>query len=94
MATRDDYKSSLHYLVLQPANSGLSFEGFLLYFTNKNIGKLDIAISETILRDAFHKRLGYFYNHNKITCHGEFELLARRSMPVERCDAAGIFLSK
>ena len=94
MASRDDYKSSLHYLVLQPVNSGLSFEGFLLYFTNKDVGKLDLAISETTLRDAFNKRLGSFYNHNKISCPGEFEWISCRKLSIERCDAGGIFLSK
>ena len=93
MASRGDYKSSLHYLVLLPANSGLAFEGFLLYFTNKNIGRLDLAISETILRDAFHKRLGSFYNHNSITWPKELVWISSRSVSVERCDATWISAS-
>ena len=68
---RSDYKSILHYLALQPSSSGLSFDEFLLYFSNKDIGKLELAISESILRDAFLKRLGLFYNHNEITCFEE-----------------------
>ena len=88
---RGDYKSSLHYLALQPGHSGVSFEDFLLYFSNKDIGKLDLAISETILRNAFHKRLGLFYNHNIITCLGEFKLICTRNLSIQKCNCSGLF---
>ena len=81
---RDNYKSILHYLALQPGHSGLSFEEFLLYFSNTDIGRLDLAISETILRDAFHSRLGLFYNKNDITCLGEFKMIANGCVSLER----------
>ena len=84
---RSNYKSSLHYLALQPGHSGLSFEDYLLYFSNKDIGNLDIAISEINLRDAFHQRLGSFYNNNIITCFGEFKMISNRNVPVVKCHA-------
>ena len=84
---RIDYKSTLHYIALKPSHAGLSFEEFLLYFSNKDIGKLDIAISETILRDAFYKRLGSYYNNNKITCLDEFKMIANRSVSIVKCQA-------
>ena len=89
-----DYKSSLHYLALQPSKSGLSFEEFLLYFSNKDIGKLDLAISETILRDAFYKRLGSYYNTNKITCLGEFKMISNRHFALERYEAPDMSIGK
>ena len=89
---KSDYKSILHYLALQSGHSGLSFEDFLLYFTNKNIGKLDLAISETILRDAFHKRLGSFYNSNIITCIFEFKMIVKRNLSIEKCEAPNVFI--
>ena len=85
-----DYKSSLHYLALKPCHSGLSFEDFLLCFTNKDIGKLDLAISETKLRDAFLKRLGSFYIHNDITCLDEFRMIVNRNVALERCQAPDV----
>ena len=91
---RDNYKSSLHYLALQPGHSGLSFEEFLIYFSNKDIGKLDLAISETILRDAFHKRLASFYNKNKITCIGEFKMIINRNLSIEKCEASEVSICK
>ena len=87
-----DYKSSLHYLALQSGHSGLSFEEFLLYLTNKDIGKLDLAISETILRNAFYQRLGSFYNSNDITCFREFKLLTNRLVSFEKCRALELSL--
>ena len=84
---RSDYKSILHYLVLQPSSSGLSFDEFLLYFSNKDIGKLDLAIPESILRDAFLKRLAYFYNNNRITCFEELRMIANRHVSIEKCHA-------
>ena len=86
----NDYKSSLHYLALQPGHSGISFEVFLLYFSNKDIGRLDLAISETKLRDAFYKRLGSFYNHNEITCLYEFRMIVNRNVALERCQAPDV----
>ena len=91
---KDNYKSSLHYLALQPGHSGLSFEDFLLYFSNKDIGKLDLAISETILRTAFHKRLGSFYNQYIISCLGELRMLANRKVSIGMCDANHLSISK
>ena len=93
MASRSDYKSSLHYLILHPASSGLALEYFLLYFTNKNIGRLDLAISETILRDAFHKRLGSFYKVNYILWSEELDWISRRNTPIDRCDARWVCAS-
>ena len=87
---RDNYKSSLHYLALQPGYSGFSFEDFLLYFSNKDIGKLDLAISETILRDAFYIRLGSFYTYNQLTCLGEFMMIASRNVSVDKCEAPDV----
>ena len=84
---KSGYKSSLHYLALQPGHSGLSFENFLLYFTNNDIGKLDLAISETILRNVFLIRLGSFYRKNKITCVEEFKMVALRGLSLSTCDA-------
>ena len=83
----NDYKSSFHYLALQAGQSGLSFEEFLLYFSNKDIGKLDLAISETILRQAFYERLGSFYNQNIISCLEEFKMIASRNVSLEKCQA-------
>ena len=91
---KDNYKSSLHYLALQPGHSGHSFEEFLLYFSNKDIGKLDLAISETILRVAFHKRLGSFYYNKKITCLEEFKMIANRNVVIEKCDASKVAIGK
>ena len=82
---RSDYKSSLHYIALRPSHTGLSFEDFLLHFSNNDIGILDLAISETILRNAFHKRLGSFYNNNVITCMGELAMIENRNVCIEKC---------
>ena len=90
---RGDYKSSLHYIALQPSHSCVSFEEFLLYFTNKDIGKLDQAISETTLRDVFHKRLGSFYNHNEITCLEEFKMIVEGGISLEKCEAPAVSIS-
>ena len=75
---RSDYTSSFHYIVLQPSHAGFSFEDFLRFFVNKDIGKLDLAISDTNLRDAFHKRLGSFYDQNEISCVEELVLVSNR----------------
>ena len=91
---RSDYKSSLHYLALKPGHSGLSFEEFLQYLSNKDIGKLDLAISETILRDAFHKRLGSFYNCNLISCIGEFKIIVNHHISIIKCDVPEVSVGK
>ena len=91
---RDNYKSSLHYLALQPSHSGFTFEEFSLYLSNKDVGKLDLAISETILRDAFHKRLGSFYNNNETTCMGELAMIVSRSVSLIKCAAPYLSISK
>ena len=91
---RDNYKSSLHCLALQPGHSGLSFEEFLLYFSNKDIGKLEQAISENILRETFHERLYSFYNTNIISCFGEFRMIAKGGVPLEKCEAANVSIGK
>lgn len=90
MASKGDYKSSLHYLVLLPSHSGISFDEFLLYFTNKYIGKLDFALSETNLRFEFHKKLGSFYSHNEITNLDEFRFIVTRSVSISICKAPDI----
>ena len=92
--SRDDYKSSFHFLALQPGHSGLSFDEFLLYLSNIDIGKLDLAISETILRDAFYKRLGFYYDHNGITCLEEFKMVAKRNVSLQRCEAPSVPIGK
>ena len=91
---KSDYKSSLHYLALQPSHSGLSFEEFLLFFLNKDIGKLDLAISETVLRDAFFGRLGSFYNSTDITCNGEFKMVANLNVSLEKIAAPKVSIGK
>ena len=91
---RNDYKSSLHYLALQPSHSGPSFEVFLLYFSNKDIGKIDFALSEIILRNAFYKRLGSYYKHREITCLGEFKFISNRRIALERCKAPNMSISE
>ena len=91
---RSDYKSSLHYLALQPGHSGLLFEDFLLYSSNKDIGKLDLAISETILRDSFHNKLGSYYNHNEITFLEEFKMIVNRGVSIVKCDAPKVSIGK
>ena len=93
MSVTED-KSALHYLALQPGHSGLSFEEFLLYFLNKDIGKLDLAISETILRDAFHKRLGSFYNNHEISCVGEFRMISKVGVLLALCQAPKVSIGE
>ena len=87
MALKSSFKSILHYLILQPDDSGNSLNQFLLYFTNNDFGKLDLAISETILRDVFHKRAGSFYFYNKINSIEEFKFIVNRGLAIEICDA-------
>ena len=89
-----DYKSSLHYLALQPSHSGLPFGDFLLYFPNKDIGKFDCAISETTLRDAFHKSLDSYYIHREITCVGEMNLVLKLNLSLEKCQAPEVSIGK
>ena len=91
---KSDYKSSFHYIALQHSYLRQSFEKFLLYFSNKDIGKLDLAISETILRHAFYKRLGSFYKKNEISCLGELKLIVNRCVPLVKCDAPDVSISK
>ena len=85
ISSRGGYNSSFHYLLLLPDNAGQSFKKFLLYFRNKDIGKLDLAISDTILRKEFFRRLGYFYEKRKITSAGEFKMIANRSVSLVTC---------
>ena len=86
--SRDDiYSSSLHYILLQPSNSGFSFitEKFLLFLSNKDIGKLDITLSDKDMRRAFYSRLGSYYSFNDIHYKGELEFLAKRNIALTRC---------
>ena len=85
ISSRGGYNSSFHYLVLLPDNAGQSFEDFLLYFRSKDIGKLDLAISEIILRKEFFRRLGYFYEKRIITCFGEYRMIANRGVSLVTC---------
>ena len=94
MALKSDYKSSLHYLALQPNNLEHPFDEFLLYFTNKDIGRLDLAISETILRNEFIKGLNLFYKHNEITCQDEFKMLVNHNISFEKCVAKSITIGR
>ena len=87
------YNSSLHYLVLQPGHSGF-VEEFLLYFSNKDIGKLDLSISEKSLRHVFHQRLASFYKHKSITCLGEFRMIVNRKISVMIINAFNLSISK
>lgn len=87
------YKSSLHYLALQPGHSGL-FEEFLLYFSNEDIGKRDLAISEQILRVSFHKGLSSFYNKNIISCLDEIKMIAYRKICLRVCNARYFSISE
>ena len=84
---RDGFKSSLHYILLQPLNSGFSFifNEFLLLLSNKDIGKLDIALSEKVLHDIFIERIGYFYEYNAVKYAGELEMIVKRKIPLTRC---------
>ena len=85
---RDDiYSSSLHYILLQPHNSGFSFitQQFLLLLSNKDIGKLDITLSDKEMRQAFHSRLGSYYSSNDIKYKGELEFLVKRNIALTRC---------
>ena len=86
MSDRLGYKSSLHYLLLQPNASGFSviIEQFLLFFSNKDIGKLDITLSETCLRQVFFAGLGHYYTINEIKDRNEIVLLAKRKVPMTR----------
>lgn len=82
LSNDDLYLSSLHYILLQPPNSGFSFltEQFLLFLSNKDIGKLDITLSKKDMRQAFHSRLGSYYVINDIKSKAELELLVKRSI--------------
>ena len=94
MALKSDYKSSLHYLALQPNNLEHPFDEFLLYFTNKDIGRLDIAISETILRNEFVKGLNLFYKNNEITCQDEFKMIVNHNVSFEKCIAKTVTICR
>ena len=68
-------------------NSGFSFitEQFLLLLSNKDIGKLDISLSDEDMRRAFYSRLGSYYSFNDIKYKGELEFLAKRNIALTRC---------
>lgn len=86
------YKSALHYVLLRPFESGFPFRAvfphttdcFLLFLTNKELGLLDIALSERAVRKAFHDQLGYYYFYDNITCEGELSMLAKRHIEITR----------
>ena len=81
-------KSVLHYLALQHSQSGLSFEESLLsYLTPKDIGKLDIAISEAPLRKGFHNCLPSYYNKTKVNSIDELKLIVNRRLSLEKFTA-------
>ena len=94
MALKSDYKSSLHYLALQPNNLEHPFDEFLLYFSNKDIGRLNLAISETILRNEFIKGLNLFYKNNEITCQDEFKMIVNHNISFEKCIAKSITICR
>ena len=94
MDLKDSYQSILHYLILQPKHSGTSLGSFLLYFTNKDISKLHLALSETPLRDAFYQSLGSFYNKNTITCTSELNSISNHSLVLEKCNAPRVSIGK
>ena len=94
MESRSLYKSIFHILVLEPGSSGLSFEQFLYYLTNKDIKVLDLAISETILRVEYYKRLGSFYNYNIVTCNDEFKMIVSRGVSFEKFNGPVVFICK
>lgn len=82
-----EYKSALHYILLQPLDSGFSdvTDDFLLLLSNKEIGLLDIALSEKVLRDSFFEKAGNYYYYNDISCPSELELVVNRKIAVKRC---------
>ena len=94
MDLKDSYKSILHYLILQPNHSGTSLGSSLFYFTNKDINKLHLALSETHLRDAFYQSLGSFYNKNTITCVSELNSIINHSVVLEKCNAPRVSIGK
>ena len=84
-------KSVLHYLALQHSQAGLSFEESLLSYLKPNdIGKLDIAISETSLRKEFHNHLHAYYNKNKINSVDELKFIVKRRLSLEKLTAPRI----
>lgn len=94
MDLKNSYKSSLHYLVLQSSHSGLSFEDFLLYFSNRDIGKLNSLTCETVLRDALRERLSSFYSNNKVTSEEEFRLVAACNVVLEKIVAPKLLIGE
>ena len=92
MELKVSYQSSLHYLVLQPGHSGVSFGSFLLFFTNKDIWRLYSSFSEKSLRDALRATLTFYYNHNKIICYKEFKMIACNNVSLEKCIAPTVII--
>ena len=80
------YQSALHYILLQPLESGFSYltDGFLRFLTNKELGLLDIALSDKAMREAFHEQAGYYYCYYNISCDGELDMLVDRQIQITR----------
>ena len=80
------YESALHYILLQPLESGFSYltDGFLRFLTNKELGLLDIALSDKTMRKAFHEQAGYYYCYYNMSCEGELDMLVNRQIQITR----------
>ena len=91
MSTSNHYLSPLHYFLSQPEGVSFKYIDFFLYFTNAELGKLDIAISEVSLRKIFIKRVGLYYNHNPIISRSEFDWILSRNISLTKCKFDFIF---
>lgn len=86
MSASLSYKSSLHYIFLQPDDSKFKSDDFFSYLINEDICKLDIALSELKLRRAFHKKVGIFYDTNSIFCRSELARIIHRNVSLTKCN--------
>ena len=91
---KDSYQSSLHYLALQPGHSGVPFQSFLLFFTDKDVWRLYSSFSEKSLRDSLRASLTFYYNHNKFICCKEFKMIACNSISLEKCIAPTVVMGQ
>ena len=80
MEVFDDSKSyKVLKLLLQPLG-----DLFFPYLTNRDLGKLDSAISDTALRKFYFKEAGTFYSINFIESIDEFAWIIKRRIPLSR----------
>ena len=52
---------------------------------NKDICKLDIALSELKLRKTFNKKVGIFYDNNSIYHKSELARIVKRNISLTKC---------